>query len=185
MRNRWWAAGGLSAIAFAAAACGTSPYGSSATSGSSPGSQVAVPSTAVTVTLKTAQVTGGTILASAGGYILYYFTEDKRGSGISACTGNCASLWPPLTGTVQAPPGVALPGPVGMITRADGTKQVTINGFPIYMYQGDHAPGQANGNGLGGKWHVVKVSGSPSGSSSPSPGTGGAASTGYGGGGGY
>jgi predicted lipoprotein with Yx(FWY)xxD motif len=184
MRNRWWAAGGLTAIAFAATACGNSPYGPSgagSASGPAPRSQAAAPSSsAVTVTLKTAPASAGTILASAGGYVLYYFTQDKRGSGVSTCTGNCASLWPPLTGTVQAPAGVALPGPLGMITRADGTKQVTINGYPIYLYEGDHAPGQANGNDMGGKWHVVKLSGSPSGSSAPTTSSGGG---GYGGGG--
>jgi predicted lipoprotein with Yx(FWY)xxD motif len=191
MRNRCWAAGGLAAIALAAAACGTSPYGSSGTgsaSGSPSGMAAAPSSSAVMVTLKAVPTSGGTILASAGGYTLYFFTGDKPGSGTSACTGSCASVWPPLTGTVQAPPGVTLPGPLGTITRADGTKQVTIKGYPIYIYNGDHAPGQVNGNGVGGKWHVVKISGSPSSSSSPSSPSSSSPSSGaggYGGGGGY
>jgi predicted lipoprotein with Yx(FWY)xxD motif len=173
MRNRWWAAGGLTAVAFAAAACGTSSPGTSGAGsayGTPPGSQAAAPSSsAVMVALKTTQTSAGTILASAGGYTLYFFTQDKPGSGASTCTGSCASTWPPLTGTVQAPAGVSLPGPLGMITRADGTKQVTIKGYPIYIYSGDHSPGQVNGNGMGGAWHVVKISGSSSGSSGPTP----------------
>jgi hypothetical protein len=44
-----------------------------------------------------------------------------------------------------------------MITRPDGTKQVTINGYPVYYYAGDKAPGQVTGNGAGGTWHVIKV----------------------------
>jgi predicted lipoprotein with Yx(FWY)xxD motif len=172
MRNRWLAAGGLTAVAFAAAACGTSssgPSGAGSAYGTPAGSQAAASSSsAVTVALKTAQTSAGTILASAGGYTLYFFSQDKPGSGTSTCTGSCASTWPPLTGTVQAPTGVSLPGPLGMITRADGTKQVTIKGYPIYIYAGDHAPGQVNGNGMGGEWHVVKISGSSSGST-PSP----------------
>jgi len=190
MRNRWLAAGGLTAVAFAAAACGTSPYGSSgassASSGSSP-SQAAVPSSSAAVTLKTEKTTGGTILTSAGGYVLYYFTADKPGSGVSTCTGSCASTWPPLTGTVQPPPGATMPGPLGMITRADGTKQVTINGYPIYLYSGDQTPGQANGNGAGGKWHVVPIMGSVAASTSPTSASTGSSSGsgggGYGGGG--
>jgi hypothetical protein len=44
-----------------------------------------------------------------------------------------------------------------MITRAGGAKQVTINGYPVYYYAGDMAPGQAKGNGEGGVWHVIKI----------------------------
>jgi predicted lipoprotein with Yx(FWY)xxD motif len=189
MRNRWWAAGGLTAVAFASAACGTSssgPSGAGTAYGTPPASQAAAPpsSSAVMVALKTTQTSAGTILASAGGYTLYFFSQDKPGSGTSTCTGSCASTWPPLTGAVQAPPGVALPGPLGMITRADGMKQVTIKGYPIYIYAGDHAPGQVNGNGMGGEWHVVKISGSSSGSSgsTPTPAGGGYGTSGGGGG---
>src|ERR1019366_908899 len=105
MRNRWLAAGGLIAVALAAAACGTSSSGSSgagsASSGSSPSGQAALPSSSAAVTLKIAKTSAGTILTSAGGYVLYYFTADKPGSGISTCTGSCASAWPPVTGAGQ------------------------------------------------------------------------------------
>jgi predicted lipoprotein with Yx(FWY)xxD motif len=73
------------------------------------------------------------------------------------CTGSCASAWPPLAAPVRAPAGVRLPGPLGMITRPGGVRQVTINGYPIYTYAGDKAPGQATGNGIAGAWHVIKI----------------------------
>jgi predicted lipoprotein with Yx(FWY)xxD motif len=170
MRNRWQAAGLLAAAAFLAAACG--PNSSSSSSGSGYGStsssQSAAPkSNPAMLMLKTAKTSAGTILASAGGYVLYYYTEDKPGSGTSACTGGCATAWPPLTGTVQPPTGMTLPGPLGTIKLAGGKKQVTVNGYPIYLYSGDHSPGQANGNGVGGKWHVIKISGSSSSSGTP------------------
>ena len=44
-----------------------------------------------------------------------------------------------------------------MITRPGGDAQVTINGYPIYTYTGDKAPGQAAGNGIEGAWHVIKI----------------------------
>jgi len=44
-----------------------------------------------------------------------------------------------------------------VITRAGGVKQVTLNGYPLYYYAGDMAPGQAKGNGEGGVWHVIKI----------------------------
>src|SRR3984885_11003715 len=186
MRNRWLAAGGLTVVAFAAAACGTSSYGSSgagsASSGSSGRAQAAAPPSSAAVTLKTAKTSAGTVLASAGGYVLYYFTADKAGSGVSTCTASCASTWAPLTGTAHAPPGVAMPGPLGVITRADGTNQVPINGSPISLYSGDQTPGQANGNGAGGKWHVVPITGSTAASTSPTAGSTGS-SSGSGGGG--
>jgi predicted lipoprotein with Yx(FWY)xxD motif len=186
MRNRWQAAAGLAAVAFLATACGAGSSGTGSGYGSQP-TPLAVPTgsaSAIVVALKTAQTTMGTVLTSAGGYTLYFYTGDKRGSGTSTCTGSCASAWPPLTGAMQAPAGVAMPGPLGTITRADGTKQVTINGYPIYLYSGDHAPGQTTGNGVGGEWHVIKVPGpaaASSGSSSPAV----SGSSGSGGGGGY
>ena len=107
--------------------------------------------------LKVERTSAGTVLASRRGLTLYYYTEDKPGSGRSVCTGSCASAWPPLAAPVRAPAGVRLPGPLGMITRPGGLKQVTINGYPIYTYAGDKAPGQATGNGIEGVWHVIKV----------------------------
>ena len=97
------------------------------------------------------------MLAGSRGLTLYYYTEDKPGSGKSVCTGACAKAWPPLTAPVKAPAGAKMPGPIGMITRAGGVKQVTINGYPVYYYAEDMAPGQAAGNGAGGSWHVIKI----------------------------
>ena len=50
-----------------------------------------------------------------------------------------------------------LPGKLGVITRPNGLKQVTLNGYPLYLYVGDKSSGQAAGNGIGGSWHVIKI----------------------------
>ena len=97
------------------------------------------------------------MLASSHGLTLYYYSEDKPGSGKSACAASCATAWPPLAAPVKAPRGVHLPGPLGVITRPNGVKQVTLNGYPLYFYVGDKAPGQVGGNGIGGSWHVIKI----------------------------
>jgi predicted lipoprotein with Yx(FWY)xxD motif len=187
MRIRWQAAAGLMAAAFLVTACGPGSSGGSgnAAADGASASPAAPSASAVSVALKTAQTSLGTILASAGGYTLYYYSADKPGSGTSVCTGSCATAWPPLTGTVQAPAGVTLPGPLGEITRPGGSKQVTINGYPIYLFAGDHAPGQVTGNGADGEWHVIKLaasssstSGSSSSTSGSSSGTSSGASTG-------
>ena len=107
---------------------------------------------------KVGRTKAGNVLASSRGLTLYYYTEDKPGSGKSACAGGCASAWPPLAAPVRAPAGFRLPGPLGTITRPGGLRTITINGYPIYRYAGDKAPGQAAGNGIEGAWHVIKVS---------------------------
>ena len=121
--------------------------------------------------LKAEHTTAGTVLAGGKGLTLYYYTEDKPGSGKSVCTGACAAAWPALAAPVKAPAGVRLPGPLGMITRADGTKQVTLNGYPLYYYADDKAPGQAKGNGVEGAWHVIKLKASSASTSAGSTGT--------------
>jgi hypothetical protein len=60
----------------------------------------------------------------------------------------------------QAAPGVKLGGTLGEIKRADGTMQATFDGHPLYLFAGDSAPGQANGNGVNGfgaPWYAMKI----------------------------
>ena len=167
MRNPGWAAAALIATALAVTACGPSSYssgGAGGAYGTPTASSSARPAStsgaegSLTSALKVSRTSVGTVLASSRGLTLYYYGEDKPGSGKSACTGSCASAWPPLAAPVKAPAGVRLPGPLGMITRpGGGGAQVTINGYPIYLYAGDKAPGQAVGNGIEGAWHVIKI----------------------------
>lgn len=96
----------------------------------------------------------GTILTTVDGYTLYVFDNDVAGSGTSACEGGCASAWPPLP--VPNPTGSSeVTGELGSITRGDGSPQSTYNGKPLYMYSGDASPGDTNGDGVGGVWHVA------------------------------
>ena len=171
MRNPGWAGAALIAVALAVTACGTgsagsayggygTPVGGSTTGGSTTGGSQAMPpspSAGPATALKTETTRVGTVLASSHGLTLYYFTADKPHSGTSVCTGGCATAWPPLAAPVKAPAGVHLPGPLGMITRPGGVKQVTLNGLPVYLYAGDKSPGQAAGNGVEGSWHVIKI----------------------------
>jgi predicted lipoprotein with Yx(FWY)xxD motif len=112
---------------------------------------------AIIYTVKTANSSLGEILVDNDGYTLYTFTPDTQ--GISTCYGTCQGSWPPLlvVDTISIPKG--LPGEMGAVMRTDNTTQVTYNGWPLYLYAGDSAPGDTNGEGLGGKWHVVKPTG--------------------------
>ncbi len=160
---------GLLAAAAAAAAlvaCGSAGASSPSSSGSSS------PAAAAASTVKTATITGVTVLTNSQGFTLYSFAPDT--STTSKCNGTCAQNWPPVQGPVTA---AGVTGTFGTITRSDGSVQATFDGHPLYTFAGDTAPGQAKGNGLnaaGGLWHEITTSGTaapaPAGSSSSGSG---------------
>ncbi|HEX2697820.1 MAG TPA: hypothetical protein VHM28_08930 [Anaerolineales bacterium] len=97
-------------------------------------------------------------LVDANGMTLYLYTSDT--SGTSNCSGGCTNYWPPFTFTGQPVAGAGVNASLlGIITRTDGSTQVTYNGHPLYHYKGDHAAGDENGQGSGGVWYVVSASG--------------------------
>lgn len=100
----------------------------------------------------------GTFLVDGRGMTLYLFTNDTRGSGSSTCEGQCLALWPPLLGPAEDGPGIE-DRLLGTITRSDGRMQVTYNGWPLYYWARDTAPGQATGQGVNGIWWVVSPDG--------------------------
>lgn len=118
-------------------------------------------SAARSATVKTATSRLGRILVDGRGRTLYLFEKDRRGR--SACTGACVSYWPPLL--VHGKPIVgrgAKKSLLGITRRANGTKQVTYAGHPLYRYVGDTRPGQTNGEGLqdfGAGWDVLSPAG--------------------------
>jgi predicted lipoprotein with Yx(FWY)xxD motif len=126
----------------------------------------------------------GTYLTGASGRALYLWVADKGGK--SACSGACASTWPPVIakGTPSAS-GSAMSADLGTTARSDGSKQVTYKGHPLYYYAADTSAGQTTGQGsnqFGAKWWLVAPSGSGitsgSSSSSGSSGSSSAASSG-------
>jgi predicted lipoprotein with Yx(FWY)xxD motif len=102
----------------------------------------------------------GKILVDSNGDTVYLFQKDTGGK--SACAGSCATNWPPVRATGK-PTVSGLPaGKVGTTRRPDGESQVTYAGHPLYTYQGDSKPGDANGQGLnayGANWYVLSSSG--------------------------
>ncbi len=100
----------------------------------------------------------GSYLTGEDGKTLYMYKKDTANSGKSVCNGGCASAWPPFTvesaDQLKADSGVT--GKLAVITRDDGTKQVSYNGQPVYYFGQDTAAGQTNGEGFGGVWTVAK-----------------------------
>ena len=103
----------------------------------------------------------GTILVDGKGRSLYLWNADKGDK--SMCSGACAQAWPPLiaSGAPKAGPGVKA-SLLGTTTRADGTREVTYAGHPLYLFSGDTQPGQTAGQGsnaFGAPWWVVSSAG--------------------------
>ena len=96
----------------------------------------------------------GSVVVDAQGRTLYRFTAEAE--GLPVCTGACVGTWPPaLAGSASG-----LPEHVATIRRPDGGKlQLTYDGHPLYRYAGDRSKADANGQGVGGQWFVVKAGG--------------------------
>ena len=154
-------------MTFVVAGC-SSPGGSSGGSGDTGGgaygqsSESSAPTSgedSSATTLMTADSTLGEIVTDADGKTLYMFDNDTQGSGESSCTGECLTNWPPLTTEGDAPAVKGVTGEVGTIETADGSTQVTLNGWPLYYFAGDAAAGDVNGQGVGGIWWVLSPAG--------------------------
>lgn len=94
----------------------------------------------------------GKVVTDSEGFTLYRFGKGTASPPKSNCEGDCAKTWPVVpAGDVTAAAGAdgAL---IGKVTRADGTRQLTIAGWPMYWYAKDTKPGDANGQGVGGAW---------------------------------
>src|SRR5205823_13940035 len=73
-----------------------------------------------------------TVLKNKAGLTLYYFTPDTATA--IACSGGCATTWPPLLADTGAPTSAAtLPGRLSVTDGVNG-KQVVYNGHPLYTY---------------------------------------------------
>ncbi len=134
-----------------------------AVAGCGGGSDNALPTTpdGQSATLGVADHDLGEILVNSQGRTLYLFAKDSGTT--STCTGECATDWPPLevNGTPTEGSG-ADASMVGTTERSDGTQQVTYNGHPLYLFEGDKQAGDTNGEGLnafGGGWYALSASG--------------------------
>ena len=113
-------------------------------------------------TVKTRSNKLGKILVDGRSRTLYLFEKDKHGK--SACSGMCATNWPPLLtkGKPKAVSGVKS-SLLGTTKRSDGTTQVTYNKHPLYTFIADKSkPGSTKGEGLdafGAEWYVLGTNG--------------------------
>jgi predicted lipoprotein with Yx(FWY)xxD motif len=91
----------------------------------------------------------GEVLTDAAGLTLYH----PAGSGCA-----CETRYHPVLvrpGQMLRLP-VLLPGRLGTLTRPGGTLQLTYDGAPLYLFSGDHAPGDVTG--VSANWTIIKKS---------------------------
>jgi predicted lipoprotein with Yx(FWY)xxD motif len=122
----------------------------------------------------------GTILTNTSGMTLYGFAIDSKGK--SNCDATCLQYWPPVSPGSSVQPPANVDAKLGQITGTNGSPQLTVNGWPVYTYAGDHAPGNATGQGLdtsGGLWWVIGTDGTWIESATGASSTSGSTTSGY------
>jgi predicted lipoprotein with Yx(FWY)xxD motif len=102
----------------------------------------------------------GTVVVDGSGRTLYVFDKDTADPPTSNCVGECATMWPPVEAGSGTPEldGVEA-SLVGTVERSDGTQQLTLNGWPLYLFAKDTKAGEAKGQAVGDVWWVVRPDG--------------------------
>ena len=92
------------------------------------------------------------VLIGPSGMTLYTFARHTEGNGKSACNGQCATNWPPLSAPADAKPM----GGYSVVTRDDGKKQWAYKGWPLYYWSKDAKAGDRTGDGVAGAWKLAR-----------------------------
>ncbi len=105
--------------------------------------------------------TFGKILVNQDNQSMYFFANDVNGQ--RNCAGNCASVWPPVTGELyELELGANLDvADFATIAIENGLKQITYKGWPLYYFStnGDgqlEPSGATEGDGKNGTFHIAK-----------------------------
>ena len=144
------------------AACGSS--GGSSGSGSGSGYGATTPSTKAKatsgseVTVSVASGGSGPHLVGPNQHTLYLFEKDQGTT--TACTGGCATAWPPLVAEGTPTGGTDVDADALSTAAGIEPNQVTYHGHLLYYFSGDTAPGDMKGVGIP-SWYPVGPDGAP------------------------
>jgi predicted lipoprotein with Yx(FWY)xxD motif len=155
--------------AVALVACGSSS-GSKSDSGADTSSTTKPSATSSTSapgakpTLALVDTSLGKVIAGADGKVLYLYKPNGTAEQ-STVPAAILGAWPPAVITTAPTVGSGLQQSlVSTGTQANGMKWVRYNGHLLYGFTGDAAPGDTNGNGIGGIWFAVTADGNAVGS---------------------
>ena len=101
----------------------------------------------------------GWYVTDGDGLPLYRYDKDTPKPSKSNCEGECAKAWKPVLADKPAMATGVDPISMGTVTRADGTKQLTIAGYPQYTYAEDKVAGDMKGQAKGGVWFATAPNG--------------------------
>jgi len=109
--------------------------------------------------LTTVTTSAGEIVADADGRAVYLYSEDEQGSGESSCDAACLASWPAVTTDSTDPQGDGVSAKIGEIPAAGGGYQLTLDGWPLYYFDGDTVPKTIKGQGIGDVWWLLSPDG--------------------------
>ncbi|WP_433018165.1 COG4315 family predicted lipoprotein [Kribbella sp. CA-294648] len=106
----------------------------------------------------------GQTAVDAAGKTLYLSVLDDRDPPRSVCrSAACLAAWKPLYLSKDQEKPVAGdgvdPALLGAVSRPDGSRQATLNGWPLYTFAQDQLPGDVLGEGLKGTWRAISPNG--------------------------
>ena len=155
-RIRFVAVAALAAIALAACSSSSKPAASPSTNPTTTvGQTPTTPAATGPTTVKLASSELGQILVDSKGMTLYVDEKDKPGK--PNCTDACLGVWPPLAAPATPTFGTGLdPSKFTTVTASDGTKQLAVDGFPLYLWTNDKKPGDTTGQDVNGFYVVGK-----------------------------
>lgn len=136
------------------AACGSDAAPAS-TAADAP-AEAAAPASSAAVTVGSSPE--GDILVNADGLSIYGFTPDADGT--PTCVEGCATAWPPVTVDSDTLPEGLDPAVFSVVAHPNGSNQLAAGSWPLYLFAGDAAPGEINGQGSGGNWFLSAPDGS-------------------------
>ncbi|HWZ34577.1 MAG TPA: hypothetical protein VNW51_00375, partial [Mucilaginibacter sp.] len=102
----------------------------------------------------TANAALGSIITDKDGRSVYFFSKDAGSA--SVCAGQCAVTWPPFYKENPVIGAGLVASDFAVITRADGAKQTTYKGWPLYYYSGDANAGDTKGDAYVKLWAIAK-----------------------------
>ncbi len=115
--------------------------------GSSSGATSSRTAEGATVAISSRNLPGlGAVLVDGRGQTLYIFEPDHARA--VTCTGECASVWPPLAtrdGVAVVVHGAVRSALLGSDSNPSGGRVVTYDDWPLYTYIADATPGSFSG----------------------------------------
>lgn len=103
----------------------------------------------------------GVVVTDGSGRLLYGSDQDGNDPPASRCTGECTQEWLPLVVPTGEEPDLlgVTPDKVGRLARDDGSSQLTLGGWPVYVNKDDDGALKSAAPDAHGAWFVMTPEG--------------------------